>query len=72
MYASDKCTHCMLVINKDTKMKFSVIDLFSKLDQIRGELQIRSFLLKKSLMENFIVCAVTYYRLFELSDQFMF
>ena len=40
------------------KMKFSIKDFFSKCDQIRRELQIWSHLLKKSLMENFISCAV--------------
>ena len=40
------------------KMKFSVKDLFSKCDQIRSFLMIWSHLLKKSLMENFIFCAV--------------
>ena len=39
-------------------MKFSIKDLFSKCDQIRILLQIRSHLLKKSLKENFIPCAV--------------
>ena len=40
------------------KMKFSIKDLFSKCDQIRRFLRIWSNLLKKSLMENFIFCAV--------------
>ena len=40
------------------KMKFSIKDFFSKYDQIRRKLQILSYLLKKSLMENFIFCAV--------------
>ena len=40
------------------KMKFSTEDFFCKCDQIRSFLQIRSHLLKKSLMENFIFCAV--------------
>ena len=40
------------------KMKFSVKDFFSKCDQIRRKLRIWSHLLKKSLMENFIFCAV--------------
>ena len=31
---------------------------FSKCDQIRRELRIWSYLLKKSFMENFIFCAV--------------
>ena len=40
------------------KMKFSIKDFFSKSDQIRRKLGIWSHLLKKSLMENFIFCAV--------------
>ena len=36
------------------KMKFSIMDLFSKCDQIRSFQRIWSRLLKKSLMENFI------------------
>ena len=39
-------------------MKFSIKDFFSKCDQIRSYLQIWSYLLKKSFMENFIFCAV--------------
>ena len=39
-------------------MKFSVKDFFSRCDQIYRKLQIWSRLLKKSLMENFIFCAV--------------
>ena len=39
-------------------MKFSVKDFFNKCDQIRSFLQMWSYLLKKSLMENFIFCAV--------------
>ena len=40
------------------KMKFSITDFFSKCDQIRSFLRIWSHLLKKSVMENFIFCAV--------------
>ena len=40
------------------KMKFSIKDFFSKYDQIRRKLWIWSHLLNKSLMENFIFCAV--------------
>ena len=40
------------------KMKFSINDFFSKCDQICSFLQNWSHLLKKSLMENFIFCAV--------------
>ena len=42
------------------KMKFSIKDFFSKCDQIRRKLRIWSHLLKKSLIENFIFCAVSY------------
>ena len=40
------------------EMKFSIKDFFSKCDQVRRKLQIWSHLLEKSLMENFIFCAV--------------
>ena len=40
------------------KLKFSVKDFFSKCDQIRSFLRIWSNLLKKSLIKNFIFCAV--------------
>ena len=40
------------------KMKFSIKDFFSKCDQILRKLRIRSHLQKKSLMENFVFCAV--------------
>ena len=40
------------------KMKFPIKDFFSKCDQIRSFPRIWSYLLKKSLMENFIFCAV--------------
>ena len=39
-------------------MKFFIKDYFSKCDQIRWKQRIWSHLLKKSLMENFIFCAV--------------
>ena len=39
-------------------MQFSIKDFLSKCNQIRWELRIWSHLLKKSLMENFILCAV--------------
>ena len=40
------------------KMKISIMDFFSKCDQIRSFLRIWSHLLKKSLMENFIFCSM--------------
>ena len=40
------------------KMKFSIKDFFRKCEQIRSFLRIWSYLQKKSLMENFIFCAV--------------
>ena len=39
-------------------MKFSITDFFSKCDQILRKLRIWSHLLKKSVMKNFIICAV--------------
>ena len=39
-------------------MKFSIKYIFSKCDQIRRKLPIWSHLLKKTIMENFIFCAV--------------
>ena len=43
-----------------TKMKFSIKDFFSKCDQIRSFLPLWSNLLKKFLMENFILCAASW------------
>ena len=40
------------------EMKFSIKYFFSKCDQIRRRLHIWSYLLKKSLIENFTSCAV--------------
>ena len=48
----------MDIFNTAQKMKFSIKEFFSKCDQIRRKLRIWSHLLKKSLMENFIFCAV--------------
>ena len=42
----------------EQKMKFSIKDFFGKCDQIRSFLRIWSHLLKKSLTENLIFCAV--------------
>ena len=39
-------------------MKLSIKGFFSKFDQIRRKLEIWSHLLKKSLIDNFIFCAV--------------
>ena len=41
-----------------TKMEFSIKDFFNKSDQIRSFLRIWSQLMNKSLMENFIFCAM--------------
>ena len=51
---------CLVDTYYDTaqKMKFSIKDFFSKCDQIRSFLRIWSHLLNKSLMVNFIFCAV--------------
>ena len=53
----DRALNTPLVITTQ-KMKFSIIDFFSKCDQIRSFLRSWSCLSKKSLMENFIFCAV--------------
>ena len=51
----------LITASKNTlhKMKFSIEDSFSKFDQIHSFLRIWSHLMKKSLTENFIFCAVT-------------
>ena len=43
----------------EQKIKFSIKYIFSKCGQIRRKLQIWSYLLKKSLMENVIFCEVS-------------
>ena len=48
-------------------MKFFIKDFFGKYEQIRRKLRIWSYLLKKSLMENFIFCAVIAYLTFDLN-----
>ena len=48
------------IVNAAQKMKFSIKDFFRKCYQIRSFLRVWSHLLKKSLMENFIFCAVKY------------
>ena len=54
-----KLLHPLLHTHTVQKMKFSIKDFFSKYDQIRRKLRIWSHLRKKSLMENFIFCAVS-------------
>ena len=50
----------LLLLVPAQKMKFCITDFFSKCDQIRSFLRIWSHLLKKSVMENFIFCAVLF------------
>ena len=59
-YIARVSSSIILALNQNTaqKMKFSIKDFFSKCDQIRSFLRIWSHFLKKSLMENFIFCAV--------------
>ena len=57
-FASSLARAFLLTVLTAQKMKFSIKDFFSKCDQIRSLLRIWSNLLKKSLMENFIFCAV--------------
>ena len=47
-----------LAANTAQKMMFSIKDLFCKCDQIHSFLWIWSHLLRKSLMQNLIFCAV--------------
>ena len=58
MNTPEAVTGCILSCVTGQKMKFSMKDFFSKCDRISGFLRIWSHLLKKSLMENFIFCAV--------------
>ena len=48
----------LLFIPLHKKMKFSIMDFFSKYDQIHSSSRISSHLMMKSLMENLIFCAV--------------
>ena len=48
----------LLHTNTAQKIKLFIKDFFSKYDQIRSVLRIWSHLLKKSLIENLIFCAV--------------
>ena len=50
-----------VVLYNAQKMRFSIKDYFSKCDQIRRELRIWLYLLKKSSMKNFIFCALIEY-----------
>ena len=58
----DRSNNSTFAFARDTaqKMKFSIKDFFSKCDQMWRKLRIWSHLLKRSLMENFIFCAVIY------------
>ena len=51
-------------------MKFTIKYFFSKGDQIRSFLWIWSHLLSKSLMENFIFCAVSVGRIVSRSKSY--
>ena len=57
---ADNTTEVILRLTSITaqKMKFSIKDFFSKCDQICSFLRIWSHLLKKTLIENYIFCAV--------------
>ena len=52
------CLLCILLLNTAQKIKFSIKDVSSKCDQIRRKPRVWPHLLEKSLMENFIFCAV--------------
>ena len=59
--------HLLSFIIIAQKMKFSIKDFFSKCDQIRSFLRTWSNFLRKSLMENFIFCAVYQFKIFRRS-----
>ena len=50
------------------KMKLSIKNFFSKYDQISRKLRIWSHLLKKSVMENFIFCAMIFKQTCSMCD----
>ena len=52
------CSQRIFLKKTAQEMKFFIKGFFSNCDEIRSFLQIWSDLLKKSLMENFIFCAV--------------
>ena len=54
---AEKVSLLVIIITAQT-MKFSIKGFFRKCDQIRSFLRIWSHLMKKSVMENFIFCAV--------------
>ena len=49
-------------------MKFTVKGFFNKCDQIRNFLRIWSHLLKKSIMNNFIFCAVNHKNFIQFAE----
>ena len=51
-------TYNVIINNTEQKMNVFIKDFFSKCDQIRSFLRIWLHLLEKSLMKNFIFCAV--------------
>ena len=58
MHTFDRQLIKLIYTAQKKKNEFFHYRFFSKYDQIRMKLQIWSNLLKKSLMENFIFCAV--------------
>ena len=50
--------HLINTLNK--KIKFSIKNFFSNYEQIRSSQRIWSHLLEKTIMENFIFCAVIF------------
>ena len=53
------------------KMKFSIKDFISKCERIHRKLRIWSRLLKKSLIENFIFCAVAEQKLNRRAEEIL-
>ena len=57
MFPVTKLKHQLILAQK---MKFSITNFFSTCARIRRNLLIWSYLLKKSVMENFIFCAILF------------
>ena len=64
-------THIFINLRTAQKMKLSFKGFFIKCDQIRRNLRIWSHPLKKSLMENFNFCAVSYTHMIAFAEKCM-
>ena len=68
VFGNSSGNYSYFILHKKFQKKFSIKDFFSKCDQIHSYIRIWSNLLKKSLMENFIFCAVIFHNFSNESD----